>query len=104
RAEHTRVLDAVAREDPPASVVEPNRHADDERALRIAEPLRDSVADGGVRKRLLELRDRLVEERRFPLQVPRIVRNVLHFGHRKESRRDWWDAARRRGAMLVRRE
>src|SRR5262249_29813687 len=42
---------------------------------------------GRVRQRLLELRDRLVEERRLPLQVPRIVRNVLHFGHRAQCRR-----------------
>src|SRR5512133_3808072 len=86
RAEHARVLNAIAREDPPASVVELNRDADNERTLRIAQPLRDGVADRGVRKRLLELCDRLVEEWRFPLQVTRIVRNVLHFGHREESR------------------
>ena len=86
RTEHARVLDAVAREHSPASVVEPDRHADDERALGIAQPFGDGIADGGVREGLLELRDRLVEEGRFPLEVPRIVRDVLHFGHRKESR------------------
>ena len=77
------MLDAVARKHPPASVVEPDRDADDEGALGEAEPLGHGIPDGGVRKRLLELRDRLVEEGRFPLQVPQIV---LHFGHPEECR------------------
>src|SRR3954452_8462783 len=81
------MLHPVAGEDFPTAAVEANRDADDEGALRKAEPLGDRVPDRGVRERLLELGDRLVEERRFPLQVTRIVRNVLHFGHPTESRR-----------------
>src|SRR3954471_19020567 len=80
------MLHPVAGEDFPTAAVEANRDADDEGALRKAEPLGDRVPHRGVRECLLELRDRLVEERRFPLQVTRIVRNVLHFGHRTESR------------------
>ena len=82
RAEHARVLDAVAGEDAPGPVVELNGDADDKRPLGIAQPLRHCVTDRRVWKRLLELRDCLAVERGFPLQVPRIVRNVLHFGHR----------------------
>ena len=76
------MLDAVAGEDAPGSIVELDRDADDERSLGIAQPLGHRIADSRVRKRLLELRDRLAVERGLPLQVPRIVRNVLQFGHR----------------------
>src|SRR5262249_52940749 len=86
RAEYARVLDPVTGEDAPCAVVELDRDADDKRPLRIAQPLCHRVAASRVRERLLELRDRLAVERCLPLQVPVIGRNVLHFGHRKESR------------------
>ena len=76
------MLDAVAGEDAPGAVVELHRDADDQRPLGIAEPLGHRVADRRMRERLLELRDRLAVERGLPLKVPRIVRNVLQFGHR----------------------
>ena len=40
RAEHGRVLDAVAGEDRAAAVVEPDRHGDHDRALRVAQAAR----------------------------------------------------------------
>ena len=81
RPEHGRVLDAVAREDRPAARVELDRDADDERALRVAEPLGDELLDVRVRERLLVLRQRRPVERRLPLQVPVPGRNLLHLGH-----------------------
>jgi hypothetical protein len=78
------VLHAITREDAPGAVVELDRDADDERALRIAEPFCDGGVDVRVGQRLLELRDRLVEERGFPLELLRLVRDVLHLGHRAQ--------------------
>ena len=75
------MLHAVAREDRPAAVVELDRDADDERALRVAQPLGDELVDVGVRERLLELRERRSVERRLPLQIAVLGRNLLHFGH-----------------------
>ena len=69
RAEHGRVLDAVAGEDDAAAVVHPDRDGEHDRALGVAEPLGDGVGDVRVRQRLLELRDRRPEERRVPLEV-----------------------------------
>ena len=68
RPEHARVLDAVAGEDDAAAVVEPHRAADDERALRVAQPLGDVRVDVGVRDGLVELGDRRPVQRRVPLE------------------------------------
>ncbi len=68
RAEDARVLDAVAGEDDPVPLVHPNRDADDDRALRVAQALRDVVGDVRDRNRLVELRDRHAVQRRVPLE------------------------------------
>ena len=81
RAEHRRVLHPVPREDRPAAGVELDRHADDERALRVAQPLRHELLDVRVRKCLLVLRERRSEERRLPFQMPVLGRDLLHLGH-----------------------
>ena len=62
------MLHAVGGEDGALVRVELDRHSDHERALGNAEPPRDRVAHAGVRERLLELGQRLVEERRLPLE------------------------------------
>ena len=75
------MLDAVAREDRPLAGVEPDRDADHERALRVAQPLGHELLDVGVRQGLFVLRERRPVERRLPLQVPVLGRNLLYFGH-----------------------
>ena len=79
--EHRRVLHAVAGEDRPAAGVELHRDADDERALRVAQPLGHELLDVGVREGLLVLRERRSIERRLPFQLPVLGRNLLHLGH-----------------------
>ena len=69
RPEHARVLDAVPHEDDAAAVVETHGAADDERALRVAQPLGDVLVDAGVRDRLVVLRDRGAVERRVELEL-----------------------------------
>ena len=68
RPEDARVLDAVAGEHDAAPVVHPHGDADDERALRVPQPLGDLVGDLRDRDRLVELRDRHEEQRRVPLE------------------------------------
>src|SRR5437763_173190 len=84
-AEHRRVLDPVGREDAELSGVEVDGDADDERALRVAQPFGHEVLDVGMRQRLLELRKRGAVERRLPLQLAAPGRNLLHLSHRTES-------------------
>jgi hypothetical protein len=74
------VLDAVAREDGTAAVVELDGNSDDQRALGYAQPVCDRVADVGVLDRLLELGECRIEERVFPLQR-RVRRNLLQTSH-----------------------
>ena len=69
RAEHARVLHPVAGEDDARAVVELDRARDDDRPLRVAEPLRDPRVDVRVRNGLVELRDRRAVERRVVLEV-----------------------------------
>ena len=62
------MLHPVAREDDAAPVVELDGAADDEGALRIAEPLGDAGVDVRVGHRLVVLGDRGPVERRVPLE------------------------------------
>ena len=68
RPEDARVLDAVPGKDDPRPLVHPDRDADDDRALRIAQALRDLIGDVRDGNRLVELRDRHPVERRVPLE------------------------------------
>ena len=83
RAEHGRVLDAVAGEDLDRAVVAAERDADDDRALGVAEPLGDHVGDARVRKRLLVLGPRHAEQRRVPLE-DRLRLGRIQLGHAAE--------------------
>ena len=80
RAEHGRVLDAIAGEDLPAAVVAAKRDAHDQCPLGEAQALRHHRRDVRVRKRLLELRAGHEEERRVPLQGA-LERRCLQAGH-----------------------
>jgi hypothetical protein len=80
------VLDAVARKDGVAAVVELDRDGDDQRPLRDAQPLHDRVADVRIRHRLLELRDRLVEERSLPLERRALLGHLVHTRHARSVR------------------
>ncbi len=72
------MLDAVGRERPDGAVVELDRQREDHRALGIAQPLGDPVRDVGLEERLLELRPRLPEERRVPLERGNGMRDLDH--------------------------
>ena len=84
RPHHARVLNAVAREDDARAVVELYRARDDDRALRMPEPLRDARIHVRVRHRLVELRDRRAVERRVVFEVGE-RRDVLGARHRAEE-------------------
>ena len=75
------MLHTVGREDAEPPVVQPDRAADHERALRKPQPLRDVLLHAGTRQRLLELRERSPEERGIPFERRLGGRNVLHPGH-----------------------
>jgi hypothetical protein len=75
----------IAREDCPASVVHPHRHADHDRPLGIAQPLGSRGVDVGVCERLLELRDRGPEEGRVPLERLLLDRDLVDLGHEGQS-------------------
>ena len=93
RAEHARVLHAVAGEDDAAAVVEPDRAADDDRPLGMPQPLGDAGVDVGVRNRLVELGDRRAVERCVVLEVGE-RRDVLGARHRGVSVALHWFAKR----------
>ena len=68
RPEDARVLDAIPGKHDPVPLVHPDRDADDDRALRIAQALGDVLRDVGDRNRLVELRHGHAVERRIPLE------------------------------------
>ena len=84
RPDDARVLHAVAGEDDARAVVQPDRAGDDDRPLRMAQPLGDAGVDVRVRHGLVELRDRRAVERRVVLEVGE-RRDVLGARHRAVS-------------------
>ena len=76
------MLDAIAGEDDPALVVEPDGDGEHDGPLRVAQPLGDSFGDVRVGHRLLELRDGRAEERRVPFELG-MGRRFLDLSHRR---------------------
>ena len=72
------MLDAVRREHLVRPVVQQHRQREDHRALGAAQPLGDEVGDVRELERVVELGQRLLVERRVPLELHRRMNGLGH--------------------------